>query len=126
MRPEPAASSSLTVALGDESNRAALRGALDIRTLTQAQRSLGQWPKKRKAGALDLRELSSLDTPGALFLCALRSRGIELTGLSADHQALLDLVCGLDLKPLPKLATVARWRQLIVQLGKGADDAYHD
>jgi phospholipid/cholesterol/gamma-HCH transport system permease protein len=126
MDPESATPSTLAVAVGDEGNRAALRGSLDIRTLAEAEKSLGNWPKKRKSGALDLSDLSRLDTPGALFLCGLRNKGIELTGISTDHQALLDLVCGLELKPLPKVASVPRWRQLVIQLGKGADDAWHD
>jgi len=33
----------------------------------------------------------SLDTPGALFLCGLRDKGVKLTGIRAEHQALLDL-----------------------------------
>jgi len=126
MDPESATPSSLTVDIGDEGDRAALHGSLDIRTLGKAEKSLGHWPKKRKSGALDLRDLSGLDTPGALFLCGLRNKGIELTGISADHQALLDLIGGLELTPLPKLASVPRWRQLVIQLGKGADDAWHD
>jgi phospholipid/cholesterol/gamma-HCH transport system permease protein len=125
MDPE-SAPSTLAVAVGDEGNRAALRGTLDIRTLAEAEKSLGNWPKKRKSGALDLSDLSRLDTPGALFLCGLRNKGIELTGISTGHQALLDLVCGLELKPLPKVASVPRWRQLVIQLGKAADDAWHD
>jgi len=126
MASQSAASSSLTVALSDEGTSAALQGALDIRTLTEAERSLAHWPKKRKSGAIDLSGLSSLDTPGALFLCGLRNRGIELTGISTEHQALLDLVCGLNLKPLPRQASIPRWQQVIIQLGKGADDARHD
>jgi phospholipid/cholesterol/gamma-HCH transport system permease protein len=51
---------------------------------------------------------------------------VKLTGIRAEHQALLDLICGLDLKPLPKVKSVPRWRQLVIQLGKGADNAWHD
>ena len=53
-------------------------------------------------------------------------KGVELTGVRAEHQALLDLICGLDLKPLPKVESVPRWRQLVIQIGKGAHDARHD
>ena len=126
MRPEPVTPSSLTVAVGDEDNRAALHGALDIRTLAEAEKSLGHWPKKRKSGALDLSDLSKLDTPGALFLCGLRNKGIELTGVRAEHKALLDLICGLELNPLAKPKSVPRFRQLVIELGKGADEAWHD
>jgi phospholipid/cholesterol/gamma-HCH transport system permease protein len=126
MHPESTTPSTLTIAVGDEGNRAALGGALDIRTLAEAEKSLGHWPKKRQSGTLDLSDLSRLDTPGALFLCGLRNKGIELTGIGTDHRALLDLVCGLELKPLPKQASVPRWRQLVIQLGKGGDDAWHD
>lgn len=33
---------------------------------------------------------------------------------------------GLDLKPLPKAESVPQWRQIIIQLGKGAHDARHE
>jgi len=117
--PEP---SSLTVAISGDGDRLALKGALDIRTLAEAKKSL----KQQKPRALDLGNLSDLDTPGALFLCGLRDEGVELTGIRAEHKALLDLICGLELKPLPKSEPVPRWRQLIIQLGKGADEAWHD
>jgi phospholipid/cholesterol/gamma-HCH transport system permease protein len=61
-----------------------------------------------------------------LFLCDLRDKEVKLTGIRAEHQALLDLICGLDLKPLPTVKSVSRWRQLVIQLGKGAHDARHD
>jgi phospholipid/cholesterol/gamma-HCH transport system permease protein len=51
---------------------------------------------------------------------------VELIGIRAEHRALLDLICGLDLKPLPKVESVPRWRQLVIQLGKGAHDVRHD
>src|SRR5205814_4396374 len=126
MSSESSAPSALTVDVGDEGDRAALHGSLDIRTLGEAEKSLGHWPKKRKSGALDLRDLSGLYTPGALFLCGLRNKGVELTGIGADHKALLDLIGGLELRPLPTVASVPRWRQLVIQLGKGADAAWHD
>jgi phospholipid/cholesterol/gamma-HCH transport system permease protein len=126
MESESATPSSLTVAVDDDGNRAALRGVLDIHTLVEAQKSLAHWPKKRKTGVLDVSGLARLDTPGALFLCALGSKGVELTGIGADHQALIDLVGKLDLKPLPRQAYVPRWRQLIIDLGRSADDAARD
>ena len=74
----------------------------------------------------DLRNLSGLDTPGALLLCGLRDRGVELTGVRAEHKSLLDLIGGLELKPPAKLESVSRGRQFVIQLGKAADDAWHD
>src|SRR3990167_6724196 len=47
---------------------------------------------------------STVSTRRALFLCGLRTKGVELTGIRPEPQALLDLVGGLDLKPLPKVA----------------------
>ena len=81
MDPESATPSSLTVDIGDEGDRAALHGSLDIRTLGEAERSLGHWPKKRKSGALDLRDLSGLDTPGG-FGIGFRGAGVGLGILS--------------------------------------------
>lgn len=100
----------------------ALDGVLDIHSLNEARIALGQWLKQRKSRALDLRKLSGLDTPGALFLCELRDQHVELTGVRAEHEQLLDLVCGLERKPLAKPKAIPRWRELIIQLGKGADD----
>src|SRR3984893_12262803 len=126
MNAESSTPPALTVDVGDEGDHAALHGSLDIRTLGEAEKSLEQWTKKRKSGALDLRVLSGLDTTRSVLLCVLRNTGTEWTAISAAHQALLDLIGGLELKPLPKVASVPRWRQLVIQLGKGADDAWHD
>jgi len=48
MNSESSAPSALTVDVGEKGDRAALHGSLDIRTLGEAEKSLGQWPKKRK------------------------------------------------------------------------------
>lgn len=108
---------------GDEM---ALDGVLDRHSLDQARVELGQWLKSRKSRALDLRKLSGLDTSGALFLCELRDRKVELTGVSAEHQQLLELICGLERKPLTKPKTIARWRESILEIGKGVDTIGRD
>ncbi|HEV2606775.1 MAG TPA: ABC transporter permease, partial [Xanthomonadaceae bacterium] len=110
-----------TIAIVGDGDKMALEGVLDVRSLDQARSALGQWLKQRKARALDLRKLSGLDTSGAMFLCELRDKHVELTGVSAEHGQLLDLVCGLERKALAKPKTVAGWREFIIRLGKGAD-----
>jgi len=119
---KPSTRSSPAIAIHSDGDGLALAGILDIRTLPQAEQSLG----KRKPPSLDLSNLNALDTPGALFLCGLRSRGVELTGVREEHKALLDLICGLDLKPLPQTPRVARWREVIIGIGKGGDEALKD
>ena len=121
--PAPA---SPAVAIVADGVRSALTGHLDIQTLADAERSFKHWLKQRKSRALDLGDLTGLDTPGALLLCDLRRQGVDLTGVSAAHQALLDLVCGLEIKPLPAAPSIPRWRQLVVTLGRGADEAWRD
>ena len=118
--------SPLTVAIGDAGTRLALEGTLDIRTLAEAEKSLKQPLHRQGARALDLSKLLRLDTPGALFLRGLRDKGVELTGIRDEHRALLDLICGLELKSLPKQRILPRWQQLLIQLGKGADEVWHD
>src|ERR1700675_588755 len=118
--------SSPSIAISGDGDQSVLEGALNIHTLAAARKSLQQWRKQHKSRALDLGKLSGLDTPGALFLCELRNKGVELTGIRTEHKALLDLICGLDLKPLPKPKSVARWREIIIELGKGAHEARHD
>ena len=115
-----------TVVVSGDGDRLALAGALEIVTLAAARISLKKWTKQGPSRSLDIAKLDNLDTPGALFLCGLRDKGVKLTGIRAEHQALLDVICGLDLKPLPKVKSVPRWRQLVIQLGKGADNAWHD
>jgi phospholipid/cholesterol/gamma-HCH transport system permease protein len=119
-----------TVAVSGEGDLLALEGVLDIRTLAAASGQLKHWMKQRLTAhsrrALDLGKLSSLDTPGALLLCGLRSKGVELTGIRSEHKALLDLVCSLELKSLPKSGSVARWRQLVIQVGKSAEGSWYD
>jgi phospholipid/cholesterol/gamma-HCH transport system permease protein len=126
MKHASSAPPSPAIAIDDDGDRLMLTGTLDIRTLAEAEKSFRQWPKKQKSRALDLSKLNDLDTPGALFLCGLRDKGVTLTGIRAEHKALFDLVGGLDLKPLPKQARVPRWRQLVIQLGKGADETWHE
>jgi phospholipid/cholesterol/gamma-HCH transport system permease protein len=104
----------------------ALRGTLDIRTVAQAKRDLERAWGKGESRALDLRGLDQLDTPGALLLCALRGNAVELTGVRPEHQALLDLIGGLALQPLPKPRTVSRARQIVTQLGRASDEAWRD
>ena len=115
-----------TFAVKGDGEHLALEGVLDIRTLTEAQSALREWMKQRKSRALDIGGLSGLDTPGALFLCGLRAKHVELTGVRPQHKALLDLVGGLELKPLPKEPTIARWKELIIELGRGAHEARLD
>jgi phospholipid/cholesterol/gamma-HCH transport system permease protein len=126
MQAGSAALASPAVAITGKDDRWALTGELDIRTLTEGRRALAQWLKERKSRSLDLGELHGLDTPGALALCELRGKGVELTGIRDEHKALLDLVCNLDLKTLPASKSVPRWRQLVIELGRGAHDAWHD
>ena len=115
-----------TVVVSGDGDRLALEGALEIVTLTEARNSLKKWSRQGPSRSLDIAKLDSLDTPGALFLCGLRDKGVKLIGIRSEHQALLDLICDLDLKPLPKVESVPRWRQIIIQLGKGAHDARRD
>ena len=114
------------IVVSGDGDQLALAGALDIGTLAEARKSLKKWSRQGPSRSLDIARLESLDTPGALFLCGLRDKGVELTGIRTEHRALLDLICGLDLKPLPRVETVPRWRQFVIQLGKGAHDARHE
>jgi phospholipid/cholesterol/gamma-HCH transport system permease protein len=121
-----AAPSPPRLVVSGDGDRLALAGALDIGTLAEARTSLKKLSEQGPSRSLDIAKLEGLDTPGALFLCGLRDKGVELTGVRAEHRALLDLIFGLDLKPLPKVESVPRWRELVIQLGKGAHDARHE
>jgi len=125
-QPATADPSRPTVVVSGDGDQLALAGALDIATLAETRNALRTWSQQGPLRSLDGAKLDSLDTPGALFLCGLRDKGVVLTGIRADHQALLDLISGLELKPLPLVASVPRWRQIIIQLGKGAHDARHE
>ncbi len=116
----------LTAALDPESDRMRLAGDLDIRTLVRAEASIRAWISTRKPRVIDLSELKHLDTPGALFLSALREKGVELTGIGPEHEALLDFISGLDLKPLPPSMQVPKWRQLLIRVGKASESAWHE
>lgn len=113
-------------AIHGEGEQMAVDGVLDIHSLDQARDALGNLLKQRKARALDLSKLSGLDTPGAMFLCELRDKKVELTGVSDEHQQLLELICGLERKPLAKPAAIPGWRQFVIHLGKGTDEALRD
>jgi len=124
--PTSAAPSAPAVVVGGDGHQRSLAGALEIATLVTAEEALTKWSRPGTSRTLDVAGVDSLDTPGALFLCGLRDQGVKLTGVKPEHKVLLELICGLDLKPLPKVEAVARWRQLVIQLGKGAHDARHE
>ncbi len=115
-----------TVVVSGDGDRLALAGTLDRVTLAEARAALKTWSRKGASRSLDIAGLESLDTPGALFLCGLRDKDVELTGIRDEHRSLLDLICGLELEPLPKVDAVPRWRQVVIELGKGAHDARHE
>ncbi len=113
-------------AVDERGDRLALRGTLDVSTLVQAAATLQTGRATRQARTIDLRGLDHLDTPGALVLRALEKDHAKLIGVKPRHRALLDLVCRLDLAPLPRPSAMARWRQAVIQLGRAADEAWHD
>ena len=93
---EHAAPAPPAIAVVADGERWALKGVLDICTLADAERLLERWVNRRTSRVLDLGDLHGLDTPGALLLGELSRRGVELTGIRTGHEALLDLVCGLE------------------------------
>ena len=119
-------SSEPTLAIAGEGEGLSLEGVLALSTLDQARTALEHWRKQRTARVLDLSKLSALDTPGAMFLCDLRDKRVELAGLQPQHEALLELIGGLQRKVPAKPPAVARWRQLVIQLGRGADNFWRD
>lgn len=123
---QSAISTTPALALSGEGDHRALTGALVMLTLGQAEAVLREWQAPKAKRELDLAGLSALDTPGALFLHGLSEQGVTLAGARDEHRALIDLIAGLDHQPLPKTDAVPRWRQLIIQLGKSADDAGRD
>ncbi|WP_426341651.1 MlaE family lipid ABC transporter permease subunit [Pseudoduganella sp. S-14] len=111
------------IVISGEGEHHALSGSLVIGTLATARDSLKSWSQPGASCTLDVAGITRLDTPGALFLAALRNMGVALTGMRPEHQILFDLVASLELKPLPAVASVPRWRQLVTALGKSAHDA---
>lgn len=118
----PAPSRASTFETRVDGERVAFSGALGLRTLGAAQAALGDGAIR----TLDVSKLEALDTPGALLLCEWRRGGGQLTGVRADHKPLLAFIEELDLRPLPAVKKPARWYQLIVQLGRGADMLWRD
>lgn len=112
--------------INEDGARITLEGVLSIQTLSDARKTLYHQTVRGSPTILDLGKLAGLDTPGALFLCGLRERGIELIGARDEHRRLLDLIGALDLKPLPRPRATSRWRELIIQLGRSADEAWRD
>ena len=120
------AGTSPNVVVASDDKGVALRGVLDIHTLPAAERALKRQITQLKSRGLDVSNVETLDSPGALFLCELRDAGVALSGVRDEHQALLDLICGLKFEPLPKLKVVPGWRQVVIDLGKATDEIGHD
>jgi phospholipid/cholesterol/gamma-HCH transport system permease protein len=115
-----------TIAVQGQGETRAIEGTLDVHTISRARQALGNWLNQRKGRVLDLGKLDGLDTCGALFLCELREKHVEFSGVRKGHVELLELIGGLERKRLQKLRAHARWQQFIVQIGKGADDFCRD
>jgi phospholipid/cholesterol/gamma-HCH transport system permease protein len=105
-----------------DGDRAAFEGTLDVRTVGDAERFM----EGHRTRSIDVGNLSALDTLGALFLWQWQRSDGELTGVQPPQQRLLDLVGGLDARPLPRVKAPRRWRQLVMQLGRSADEVWHD
>jgi len=60
------------------------------------------------------------------MLCRLSGDAVKLTGARPDHQALIDLVCRLELAPLPRVRPMPHWRQVLVNLGRATHEAVID
>jgi phospholipid/cholesterol/gamma-HCH transport system permease protein len=103
-----------------------LKGDLGLRTLDVVRRALQKHRQGPAPTELDLAGLQRLDTPGALLLCGLRDRGLHLRGLRSQHADLLDMVCGLEVQDLPATPRMPRWREIVVDIGRGADSAWRD
>lgn len=114
------------VAIEGEGDRRSLAGALDIRTLQQARAALDAWAQPRGARVLDLARLDRLDTSGALLLCELAGQQVELAGVREEHRRLIDLVGALEHEPLEHPRAPARWRQLLMQIGRSTAEFRHD
>jgi phospholipid/cholesterol/gamma-HCH transport system permease protein len=149
-----AAVSQPALATSGEGDHRAFAGELVMHTLEQAQAGLREWhappakraeklrgkspsrstrrsqdqaPRTHPTGrTLDLASLTALDTAGALFLHDLSEHGVALTGAREEHRALIGLIAGLDHEPLPALSAVPRWRQMITQLGRTAEEGARD
>ena len=115
-----------TIVVSGEGERHAMTGSLVISTLTTARNSLKSWPQRGNSSTLDVSGITQLDTPGALFLSALRDLGVSLTGIRSEHQTLFDLIDSLELKPLPAVPRVPRWRQMVTALGKSTHNTRHE
>jgi phospholipid/cholesterol/gamma-HCH transport system permease protein len=113
-----------TLVVGGADARLSLEGDLGLRTLGILRRALRrQGPKLTE---LDLAGLQRLDTPGAMLLCGLREQGLSLHGLSTQHADLLELVCALQPSELPPAPRMPRWREIVMDIGRGADEAARD
>jgi phospholipid/cholesterol/gamma-HCH transport system permease protein len=114
------------IAIEAHGARVAITGTLGVRTVPELEDALARQPQAEPLRTLELGALSELDTSGALYLSALRAHGVSLSGLRPEHRAMLELIDGLDLAPLPKSRPRARWRHLLVVTGKEFDAAWRD
>ena len=127
MRSARAAHPRPAIAFGGDADRASLEGVLDIRTLTAARQAFAErFGARRHPKRVDVSGLTALDTPGALFLRDIKTGNVELTGIRDEHRALIDLVCGLEGRPLPPHRAPSRWRQVVAAIGEGAHETVRD
>jgi len=125
MPPNSSPSLASRLTFSERDGRAALAGRLDAATVPDARSALGAGQEAAKR-AVDLSELTELDTAGALFLRAWEEGGGSLVGLRADQRRLIDLIAGLERAPKAAAARSAGWRVSIAELGRAGAAALRD
>ena len=114
------------LAVEGEGSCLSLEGDLGLPTLDIVRRALRKHRHGPAPTELNLAGLQRLDTPGALLLCGLRDQGLRLQGLRRPHADLLEMVCKLGVQDLPAKPRRPRWQEIVVDIGRGADSAWHD
>jgi phospholipid/cholesterol/gamma-HCH transport system permease protein len=94
-----------------------LSGPLDVHHLRAAQAAV------RTARSVDLGDVTTLDTAGALWLTQLHAKGTELRNLAPAHQPLIDLIGNLTIADAPVASRPHPIHAALERLGKGAYDA---
>ncbi|PZP85821.1 MAG: ABC transporter permease [Azospirillum brasilense] len=116
------ATHALQITFDEADHRLRMAGRLDIHQLAQARQQLQQLQKKQvQLASADLRELTALDTAGALFLLRWL-RDIPMEFGDAAHETLLQHLASLELpQPKPEPSPRRDLRAALVSIGRWVD-----
>lgn len=109
-----------------DKSRIRIHGPLNLSHFHQAKEMLQKASLANgKSTAIDLSEITHLDTAGSLLLCNFATeQQLKLENFCPEHKALFELVSQANLVKPPKKKRLSSWTRMVIRIGKATVDIW--